>query len=372
MAGPGIRDFVVRAPGRVNLIGEHVDYAGGLVLPAAIDLGLELRGRARPDGHVRLLSRAFPGGADIPPGAEPAEVRPRWAAGAAAVLGLLRRRGEPAGGFDGVVAGDLPAGAGLSSSAAFLVSVALAARAAGGAAPPDDAGRMRLALLCRDAEELARGVRCGIMDPVASLLGREGAALLIDCRSGVVRPIPVAGSTVSFLVADTGVRRDLSSGDYNRRRTECEEVEKRLGGRGLRDCGNRDLEVCREVLGPVLFRRARHVVTEIARTERAAAALGDGDVTTFGRLLVESHESLRLDFDVSTAELDALVAIAVASPGVLGARLTGAGFGGGVLVAARPGAEEGVGGRLAEGFRTRFGRSATVRVVRLSGGAEVR
>ena len=333
---------VARAPGRVNLIGEHTDYQEGFVLPMAIGLATTLRARARGDGVVRLRSDAFPGELDFGRGDDPARVEPTWARYPSAVVHLLRRTGLPIFGFDGEVTSTLPTGGGMSSSAALCVATALAAigiaRALESRIPPMLEDPAALAAICRDAEAIGAGVRCGVMDPFASLRGRAGAALLIDCRTLDATDVPIPADRVAIVVADSGVQRALASGEYGKRREECEEAARRLGVATLRDAKASSVAAARERLGPVLHRRARHVVLENSRVAVAAHALSTGNVEAFGVLLDASHASLRDDFEVSCRELDDLVAAARAVPGVLGSRMCGGGFGGCTVTAVHPAA----------------------------------
>lgn len=367
-------EAVARAPGRVNLIGEHTDHQDGFVLPMAIGLATTVRARPRTDDVVRLESDAVHGAAEFRPGDEPCRVAPEWARGPAAVVALLRDAGLPAAGLDLGVATDLPLGAGLSSSAALHVAVALAtigaARASGAAVPPALGERATLAALCRDAEALGTGVRCGIMDPFVSLHGRRGAAILVDCRTFVVTEVALPAGRIAFVVADSGVRHAHTSGEYGKRRDECETAARVLGVKTLRDATPDLVHTHRAALGPVLLRRARHVVRENGRVGRAAASLASGDDEAFGRLLDRSHASLRDDFEVSCPELDALVEIAREVPGVLGSRMTGGGFGGSTVTAVRPGsAADLVAAFRDEGVR-RLGRGVPSRIVAAAPGAE--
>ncbi len=314
---------VFRAPGRVNLIGDHTDYNDGFVLPLAI--GRECRVTAEPRGDGRLRLRSEHPGMDeveLPAdgSAEPAGVEPPWGRYAAGVLRTLAERGRPPVGIDGVVSSTVPPGAGLSSSAALEVSIALAlCDAAGFVLDP-----LELARACQEAERIATGVPCGIMDQLASIRGRRGHALLIDCRSLEVRPVALPAE-LAVLIVHSGQTRRLEGSAYAERRAACEAAAARLGVPALRDA-----EPHQVADDP----RARHVVSENARVLEAAAALADGDLETVGRLLSASHASLRDDFEVSTPELDVLVA-ALEEAGALGARLTGGGFGGCVVAVAR-------------------------------------
>jgi galactokinase len=311
--------IAVRAPGRVNLIGDHTDYNEGFVLPLAIDLETVVRARPRADAEIRLRSDTS-----------------GWEPYAAAVAQVLAERGRAAVGIEGTISSSVPVGAGLSSSAALEVALALAlCDAAGFELPP-----LQLALACQEAELLATGVPCGIMDQLASVAGVAGHALLIDCRSLEVRPIRLP-SELAVLVVHSGVSRQLADSAYAERRAACEAVAARLEVRALRDA---TAEQVRDEP------RARHVVSENARVLAAGAALAAGDTAALGPLLSESHRSLRDDYEVSTPELDVLVA-ALEKAGALGARLTGAGFGGCVVALARAADAE----QVAAGAIARYG-----------------
>jgi galactokinase len=326
-----------RAPGRVNLIGDHTDYTGGLVLPMAIDrvttVTLERGGRA-----VELTSASEPLPALVDIGViEPAAVEPPWARYVAGIVAVLR----PDAGGTGTVETQLPVGAGLSSSAALEVAVALALGFEGSA--------LDLALVCQQAEHLAAGVPSGIMDQLASAAGVPGCALLIDCTSLEVTPVPLPES-VEVVVVDSGERRALATSAYGERRRQCEEAAALIGP--LRDASP---EAAGDIGDPTLRRRARHVVTENLRVAAFARAVGAGDVAGAGALMTQSHASLRDDFEVSTPGLDRLVEQLGATDGVYGARLTGAGFGGCVVALAAPGAVD-------MGWKLRPAGGATVEV----------
>ena len=313
---------VVRAPGRVNLIGDHTDYNDGFVLPLAVDLECVARFEPRADGVVRVASASFPGMVEVPAdgGDSPAGVSPRWGRIVAGVAHVLARRGRPAVGADVDVTSTVPVGGGLSSSSAFAVAVAFGLCETAGFA----LDRRELARACQEAETLATGVPCGVMDQLASLCGRRDCALLIDCRSLELRPIALPPA-LAVLVVDSGVPRALAGTAYAERRAECEVVARRLGVPALRDA---TLEQVRDEP------RARHVVSENERVLAFADALERGDLDALGPLLLASHASLRDDYAVSTPELDELVELLVAA-GALGARLTGAGFGGSVVALVR-------------------------------------
>jgi galactokinase len=312
-ACPGA-EVVARAPGRANLIGEHTDYNGGLVLPIALDLSTYVAGRRA--GKVRLTSLHEPGEVvvDTVTGEGPAA---GWGLYVAAVVRALLEAGHRPDGIDGVVASDVPLGAGLSSSAALEVAVAtaLAPRLKG----------IELARICQRAENHFVGVASGLMDQLSSVSGRAGNALLIDCRSYEIELIPVP-SSVAVLVIDSGVRRDLATSGYNDRGRECRDAAAALGVETLRDASMADLD--RLAAEPVLLRRARHVITENDRVVATAAALRASRPHELTAIWHESHRSYSADFDASTPEIDELVRAAENADGVVASRLTGGGFGG--------------------------------------------
>lgn len=313
---------VARAPGRVNLIGDHTDYTGGLVLPMAVDRWTEVRGRAVDEPHVRLRSDRDPEVAVVPLDvADPGSVTPPWARYVAGVVAELR----PARGFTGTVASSVPVGAGLSSSAALEVAVALALGA-------DSTDVVALARRCQAAEHRATGVPCGLMDQLVVLAAVEGHALLVDCHTLARLPVPVPAAA-EVVVVHSGEARALAASAYAERVAECAAAEARIGPLHSAAPGDEA-----PIADPVLRRRARHVLTENSRVRAFAAALAVGDLPEAGQLMVASHRSLRDDFEVSTPALDRLVERLGATPGVHGARLTGAGFGGCVVALTEPGA----------------------------------
>lgn len=315
--------FIVRAPGRVNLIGEHTDYNDGFVMPMAIDRWTAIALRPRADDKVVLHSLEVGAGAsfsvkDLAPGRIGG-----WLSYAHGVAGAMAGAGFALRGWEGVVASDVPAGAGLSSSAAFELAVARAFAVLSDATWDGST----MARLCQRAENEWAGVNCGIMDQLASACGVAGHALLIDCRSLEIRPAPLDGQT-KIVVLDTAKRRGLVDSAYNERRAQCSAAAKGCGASSLRDVPMADLEQRRAALDPVIYRRARHVLSENARTLESFSAMTRGDLSTLGQLMNQSHASLRDDFEVSCDELDAMVECAQAEAGCLGARMTGAGFGG--------------------------------------------
>jgi len=317
--------LVAEAPGRVNLIGEHTDYNDGHVLPLAIDRTVAVATAPR-DGGVRAYSLDY----DEEDAFSLEDIRPLaeggWRNYVRGVAWALREAGRRPRGVDLALSGDVPVGAGLSSSAALEVAATAAfAAAADVAADPRD-----LALLARRAENDFVGVQCGIMDQFAAVFGQRGHVLLIDCRSHDVEPVPLDLDVkgIAIVVVDSAVRRTLGDSPYNERREECAQAAAALGVPALRDVTPDELEERGPKLPPALHRRARHVATEEARVAAAVAALKRGDPEALGRLLNESHDSLRQDFQVSCREVDLLVELSTKVEGVLGARLTGAGFGG--------------------------------------------
>ncbi|HVM07400.1 MAG TPA: galactokinase [Acidimicrobiales bacterium] len=313
---------LARAPGRVNLIGDHTDYTGGLVFPMAIDRHTEIElDRGVP--WIELVSADEPEAAivflDEP--VDPSTIQPPWARYVAGVAHVLQAET----GGRGFVRTTIPIGAGLSSSAALEVATALALGFEGSA--------LDLALACQRAEQVASGVPCGIMDQLASAAAVEGHALLIDCRTLDHEPVRLPDD-VQVVVVDSGQRRSLTTSFYGVRRAQCEEAEVLVGP--LRDATLDDVE---GIAHDDLRRRARHVVTENQRVRDFADAVRAGDLRSAGELMVASHQSLRDDFEVSTSVLDELVEELVAVPGVHGARVTGAGFGGCCVALAERGVE---------------------------------
>ena len=316
-------DIAVRAPGRVNLIGEHTDYNDGFVLPLAIDLETVLVGR-RTDGVVRLRSEDADGvvEVDLSTGRGPDD---GWGRYVTAVVQQLLEAGLPVRGLDGALSSSVPSGAGLSSSAALEVAVALAVLDSAALRQP--VRPEEIAKLCQRAENIGVGVASGLMDQLASACGVEGAALLLDCRSVTYEAVPVP-SRVAVVLVDSAVPHSLVDSEYGERRKSCEAAAAALGVPFLRDVDEPTLEAAAEQLDPVVHRRARHVVTENDRVLRAASALHRGDLVYLGSLFAASHASMSADFEITTPEVDQLVEIAVATPGVHASRMTGGGFGG--------------------------------------------
>ena len=325
-----------RAPGRVNLIGDHTDYTGGLVLPMAIDRWTVVRGRRTGRG-VHLTSAQEPTAAAVPVDVEdPASVEPAWAR---YVAGVVAELDDPPG-FDGTVDSDVPVGAGLSSSAALEVAVALALGFRGTS--------LALAQLCQRAEQRSSGVPSGIMDQLSSAAGVEGHLTLIDCHALTVTPVPVPPGI--DIVVVYGHHRTLVGSEYASRVAECAAAERLIGP--LRTATLADTV---GVADPVIRARARHVVTENERVRLFADALAADDRAEAGRLMLDSHRSLRDDYETSTDRMDVLVARLAATPGVWGARMTGGGFGGCAVAMAESGA-------VREGWVARPVAGATVEI----------
>lgn len=339
---------VVKAPGRLEVLGNHTDYNDGLVMAVAVDKYIYIASGPRSDGRVELVSSAFP---------EPekfwvSEFHPnpaaRWADYVKGVLAQLRKRGVNFSGFNAAIHGNIPMGAGMSSSAALEVATALTVRKlypyslteTGATLPPkrDDKGglpplplaeRMHFARICRAAEDEFVGVRCGILDQVSSLFGKAWHILNIDCRFLTVEHVPVIGEAI--IVCDTGVKHALVGGEYNELRQNCESAAKKLGAKNLRSVELNHLRACKAQLSPREYECAYHVVCEIARVVAAERALRTDDHRQFGQFMFQSHESSRDFLKNSCEELDLLVDLARKHPGCLGARLTGGGFGGATI-----------------------------------------
>ncbi len=340
------------APGRVNLIGEHVDYAAGLCLPLALPQRTVGAAARREDGRVRLRSAAEQAGWDGPLDAIGPGMPAGWAGYAAGVLWALRAAGHPVCGVDLLVGDTVPPGAGLSSSAALECAVAVAVdELAGLGLAGTDAGRAALAAACQRAENEVVGAPTGGMDQAAALRCTARHAQLLDCRDGSAQQVPLdpAAAGLTLLVIDTRVRHRLSDGQYGQRRDTVERAAAALGVATLREASPGDLAALPD---PVQRRRARHVVTEIARVREVAALLRQRRVREIGPLLDASHASLRDDYEVSCAELDTAVT-AARRAGALGARMTGGGFGGSAIALVPAAATD----RIADAVRAAFARA---------------
>jgi galactokinase len=319
---------VFQAPGRVNLIGEHTDYNDGFVMPAAIGFCTRTAIAPRHDRKLVIRSENFAEQLEFDLDRLPEERAGHWSDYVIGVARVLAQSGTKLLGADLLVEGDVPQGAGLSSSASIEVAV--------GDALLDLAGEridlMKLALLCQKAENEFVGARCGIMDQFISTHGEDGKALMLDCRSLEYRRLAL-GDEARLVICNTMVRHSIAGGEYNRRRAECEAgvryfTERIPGVRALRDVTASDLATYGKELPETIMRRCRHVISENSRVLQAATALESNDLETFGMLMRESHRSLRDDFEVSCSELDLMVELSGQTPGVYGSRMTGGGFGG--------------------------------------------
>ncbi len=372
--------LLFRAPGRVNLIGEHTDYNDGFVLPAAIGFTTTVAIAPRSDARLRVYSANMSEMVEAPlptagtEGLQRAGAA-RWPDYVFGVAWALGDAGVPLRGADLLIQGEVPLGSGLSSSAALEVACALAlTRLAGVSLAP-----ARLAQICQRAENLYVGTRCGIMDQFAAVHGRAGHAMLLDCRSLEHRLVPLGtiGSRpgdVSLVVCNTLVRHELAAGAYNQRRQECEQGLRILAGilpgiRALRDVTGAALAQHAGALDEVSFRRCRHVVAENERVLAAVAALDAGDLAAFGVLMGASHRSLRDDYAVSCVELDLLVDLAGSIPGVLGARMTGGGFGGCTVNLVRHEALAVFRREITRGYAATTGIEPEIHVCRVADGA---
>lgn len=357
------------APGRVNLMGAHLDYNGGPVMPTAIDRGTILGVRRRDDRRVRFASTLDPHVLEAELDALPERPSGRWSDYPLGVVRHLLARAELRGGtarlagMDLLFGGNLPVGAGLSSSASICVGTALAFDRVWGLG----CERLDLVQTALHAERGFVGVQCGIMDPFAVGMARAGELLWLDCRDTTWQWMPLDQARHAIAVADTLVRRELARSEFNARVEQCRAAFERLrvhqpSARCLRDVRADVLEAHAQELEPVLVRRARHVIGEVERTFAARDALTRGDTRAFGAAMSAAHVSLRELLEVSVPELDLLVESAIATPGVLGSRLTGAGFGGCTVVLLERGAERELVERLERDFLRRFGHAPRVEV----------
>ncbi len=357
--------FIVRAPGRVNLIGEHTDYNDGFVFPLAIDRAAWIALRPRADKTVVAISIDMKERREFALDDLPRPGKTRWIDYLIGVAWALQERGFRLCGWEGVVSGDVPIGSGLSSSAALELATARAFFCV--SEFEWDAAEMASA--CQAAENEWLGVNCGIMDQMISAAGIEDRALLIDCSSlqSTAAPLPEGTSVV---ILDTGTRRGLVDSKYNERRAQCEAAARHFGLAALRDIDLATFERRAHELDPLIRQRARHVISENERTLRAREAMNAGDAAMLGRLMIESHVSLRDDFEVSSAALDAIVNCANAEDSCYGARMTGAGFGGCAVALAQATEAEAFAKRVDACYRAATGNEPALYITRASRGAE--
>jgi galactokinase len=324
----GETPIIVTAPGRVNLIGEHTDYNDGFVFPAAIDFWTAVAASPRHDRSLTLRSENYSERLEFDLDRLPATTRHHWSDYVIGVTRLLSGFAGHQKGTNLLIEGNVPQGAGLSSSASLEVAVCSALLEIYG----EELDGTAVAQLCQRAENEFVGARCGIMDQFISVHGRKDHALMLDCRSLEYRLLPLPAS-MRLVICNTMVQHSHAGGEYNQRRSECETAarffaERLPGVKALRDVTLADLETLGQGLPDTIRRRARHIITENSRVLQTATALETGDMETFAKLMAESHSSLRYDFELSCPELDLMVEIAKDLPGVYGARMTGGGFGG--------------------------------------------
>lgn len=359
-------ELIVRAPGRVNLIGEHTDYNDGFVLPMAIDRAVWLALRPRDDGHVRIFSLDLETEAGFLLASLTRESD--WIEYPKGIAYELQKAGHTLRGFDAVMTGDVPRGAGLSSSAAVELAVA---RAFAGISNIEwNAANM--AKLAQKAENEWVGVNCGIMDQMASAACKEGHALFLDCRSLETQHAPLPKG-VAIVILDTSTRRGLVDSAYNERRSQCEEAARWFGVKALRDVGVEELGKWKvdSALSEVAFKRARHIITENARVLEAIEMMRNGNVKRLGELFNASHDSLRDDFEVTNDALNVMVECAREQSSCYGARMTGAGFGGCAVALVKEDQAEAFTQAVSTVYRQRSGLEASVYVCKASEGASV-
>jgi galactokinase len=360
--------LLVQAPGRVNLIGEHTDYNDGFVLPCAIDFHTLIAARSRDDALVRVAAADYGDAIDEFRLDAPIAARAdaQWANYVRGVVTVLLARGVALRGAELAISGNVPQGAGLSSSAALEVATAQAFKSLQGL---NELSATQLALIGQQAENQFVGVNCGIMDQLISARGEAGHALLIDCRTLAARAVPMPPD-VAVMIVHSHVKRGLVDSEYNTRRSQCEAAAKHYGVKALRDVDAAALERGAAGLDGVTLRRARHIVTENQRTLDAADALAQGDLRRLGVLMAQSHASMRDDFEITVPAIDQLVEIAQRTIGDAGgARMTGGGFGGCVVAVLPEGRVDAVRAAIEANYRSPGGDAATVWVCHASAGA---
>jgi len=365
--------LVAVAPGRVNLIGEHVDYCGGFVLPIAIDRYTAIAFATAPSRRTVRIGSGMIGQTlefSLDTGRSAIGRLPAWARYVFGVIELMIEAGDEVAGFDAWIESDVPQGAGLSSSAALEVATAVGVDALHGRTRDP----MDIARLCQRAEHEFAGVPCGIMDMATSAAATAGHAVMLDCRSEQIKHVPMDDPAVRVLIANTNVSHELADGAYARRRAQCEEAARVLGVELLRDATLASVDAARDKLDPVVYRRARHVVSEIERTVEASDLLGRRQWEAFGQKMYASHDSLRHDYEVSCDELDVMVDIARRigiDGGVFGSRMTGGGFGGCTVWLVDADRLDAVATRLVAEYKRRTGIDPAVFATRPAAGAHV-
>jgi galactokinase len=362
--------WAAAAPGRVNLIGEHTDYNDGFVLPMAIERHIVIAADSNTSGQVTLHSVTTGETASFGVRPKVGRGEPSWSNYVRGVIAGFQKAGKKVPGFDAVIESSLPYGGGLASSAALEVATATLLEAMSGQALDP----IEKALLCQRAEHDFAGVPCGIMDQFTSILGRENHALLLDCRSRTTTPVAMTNPEVTVLIINTNIRHKLAESEYAKRRSQCETAARALKVAALRDATLEALEAAQEQIEPVVFRRARHVITENERTLRMARAMQASDWPAVGELMYASHASLRDDYEVSCPELDTVVEIAQAmgrAEGVIGCRMTGGGFGGCAVSLVQTDAVQRITRKLDEAYEKKTGRQTSIFSSRPAAGARV-
>ncbi len=364
--------WIAAAPGRVNIIGEHIDYNDGFVLPMAIDRYCVI---AAGDDTASSTARIYSESADDEVtialhGTVGHAAAGHWSNYVAGVIAGCTACGMRPAGFRAVIESDVPVGGGLSSSAAIEVATATLMEAVTG----QSLEPVAKALLCQKAEHDYAGVPCGIMDQFASVMGRPDHLMLLDCRSQEIEPIPFLNPSITVLIINTNVKHELSGGEYAERRAQCESAARKLGVASLRDATLEQLESARPKLEVAEYRRARHAISEIERTQQAAKAMETGEWSQIGSLMYASHTSLRDDYEVSCDELDLLVDLASkigAGGGVIGSRMTGGGFGGCTVSLVETGKVEQVTKQLSDSYRAASGIEPSILTSRPARGAHI-
>ena len=362
--------WVVAAPGRVNLIGEHTDYNEGFVLPMAIDRHIVIAADSNTSREVTLHSETTGETASF--GVHPKVERgePGWSNYVRGVIAGFQERKKKVPGFDAVIESTLPYGGGLASSAALEVATATLLEAITG----QTLDPIAKALLCQRAEHDFAGVPCGIMDQFTSILARENHALLLDCRSRTTTPVRMTNPEVTVLIINTNIRHKLAESEYAKRRSQCEAAARALKVAALRDATPEALDRARKRMEPVVFRRARHVITENERTLQMARAIQASDWLAVGQLMYASHASLRDDYEVSCPELDTVVEVAQAmgaAAGVIGCRMTGGGFGGCAVSLVKTDQVQRITRALDAAYEKKTGRQTTIFSSRPAAGARI-
>ena len=363
--------WIVAAPGRVNVIGEHTDYNDGFVLPMAIErYAIMAADDSATAGKISIYDAAFKESATIDISAPVTKGSPKWSNYIRGVLCGFQNRGVTIPALDVAFMSTVPLGGGLSSSAALEVCTATLIEAATG----KNIDPIEKALLAQKAEHDFAGVPCGIMDQFISALGREGHLLLLDCRTRKTELVPMSDPSVALLVINTNVKHELSGGEYAERRAQCEEAAKNLGVKSLRDVTPDQLEKGKGKLSEVIYRRARHVIGEIERTTHAAEGIRASSWPSVGNLMYASHASLRDDYEVSCQELDDVVEIAEDigyKGGIYGCRMTGGGFGGCCVALVKTDCVDAITKKIAAEYKTKTGIDAAIFASRPAAGATI-